>query len=128
MTFEIVSRSAGHPRMVNLLKFDTEKASSDVKAPYIQICKGDSGGGHWIKAYYPPTTKKSANVLVAVISTTYSTKFKDMQGATLKSVCGGVGYDKATNTELVSGSSAIKVPYEPVLNWIKTTAGIPNKS
>ena len=45
MKFEIEPRSAGHPRKANLLKFDTEQAPSDVKAPYIQICKGDSGGG-----------------------------------------------------------------------------------
>ena len=118
----------GHPRKANLLKFDTEQAPTDVKAPYIQVCNGDSGGGHWIKAYYPPKTKDNANVLVAVISQTYGTKSKDMHGNTLNSVCGGVGYDKATNAELVSGSTAIKIPYEPILKWIKTTAGIPNKS
>ena len=85
MKFEIEPRSAGHPRKANLLKFDTELAPSDVKAPYIQICKGDSGGGHWIKAYYPPKTKHNANVLVAVISTTYGMTLKDKHRNILKS-------------------------------------------
>ena len=53
---------------------------------------------------------------------------KDKHGNILKSVCGGVGYDKATNKELVSGATAIKIPHEPILKWIKETAGISPKS
>ena len=128
MKFEIVPRSTGHAREAKLLKFDTELPPSDVKAPYIQTCYGDSGGGHWIKAYYPKTRNDIASVLGAVPSQGYDQKREDMHGNTLRTVCGGGGYDKTTNIELLTRSSAIKIPYEPILKWIKKTAGISSKS
>ena len=109
-----------------LVKWEEELPPKQADA-YISTCRGDSGGGHWIKTDFvveviegKKKVKKltTKSVLVAIVHHAFPPGYT-ISGKRHVGPCGGLLYIASSEKYLPYAAVSIKTNYDEILNWVK---------